>query len=438
MQHWSPDDRSRFEQPSVPMTRTSLLLTHAAVFSVGLASAMIANSVRESERGKREMGRDLATRTSSRAIAHGIGTEANSRSARGSDPSRDGGGKSSGSTVDRLGAIVRMTDSFARQRALMDMIDSLGADQFAAVAEQFRTSDHFGDSGGEFGLILKGWAKLDPMAALDYVGSQTEGRGRGTILETWAGSDPGAAERWALDNFTGEGANPFMTSVIRGIAGNDLALATRLTEGMPASDERGRAIGALTDALFLQGIDAAKNFPASITDDAMRGGLISMIGSRLANKNPEDAAQWLASIGEGADQQRAARNVADALAKTDPTKAATWLKSLQPEARGEAARGIIPVMASGDINNITQTATWVASLAGTPGYDHVVEEFVWSCNTRAPEQSAAWIQGVTNVDQQRRLYHRMLGEWAQKDAGAVKQWVAANSVPDDIRRRFSR
>lgn len=32
----------------------------------------------------------------------------------------------------------------------------------------------------------------------------------------------------------------------------------------------------------------------------------------------------------------------------------------------------------------------------------------------------------------------MLGEWAQKDAAAVKQWVTANNVPDDIRRRYLR
>jgi hypothetical protein len=32
----------------------------------------------------------------------------------------------------------------------------------------------------------------------------------------------------------------------------------------------------------------------------------------------------------------------------------------------------------------------------------------------------------------------MLGEWARSDAAAVKQWVAANQVPADIRQRFSR
>jgi hypothetical protein len=89
-------------------------------------------------------------------------------------------------------------------------------------------------------------------------------------------------------------------------------------------------------------------------------------------------------------------------------------------------------------SDIAGTAQWVSSLAGTPNYDRVVEEFIWSCDGRAPEQSAAWIQGISDPAQQRRLYHRMLGEWARRDAAAVKQWIASNQVPEDVRRRFNR
>ena len=420
------------------MNRSSLILTHGAVFSVGIAAAMIANSVRGPSGSEVGNASGPATRSSSRGPGGSFESGGISHDGKTKETERSKSGRQTGTPVERLGEIVKMNDSFARQRALMEMIETLGPDQFAAVAEQFRNLDHLGDSRGEYGLILQGWSKLDPLAALDYVGTHGDGRGRGTILETWAGNDAAAAEAWAKANFTGDGPNPYMASVIRGLAGNDLATATRLAEAMPQSGERGQAVGSITDALFQQSIEAAKSYPAGITDDALRGGFVAMIANRLAEKDPDDAAKWLASMNAGEDQRRAARGVADALAKEDPAKAAAWLKSLQPEARAEAARGIIPVMSSGDANKITQTATWVASLAGTPGYDNVVEEFVWSCNTRAPEQSAAWIQGVANPDQQRRLYYRMLGEWSQKDAAAVKQWVAANNVPDDIRRRFLR
>jgi hypothetical protein len=204
---------------------------------------------------------------------------------------------------------------------------------------------------------------------------------------------------------------------------------------MPLSRERGEAVDAITRALFLQSPEAAMAFPATITDEALKGGFVAAIADRMLRKDPNKAAEWIASMDQGEVQNRAARGVAEALARTDAQNAASWVRKLKPEAQAEAARGVIPIMSGSDIPG---TAQWVSGLAGTPGYDRVVEEFVWSCNTRAPEQSAAWIQGVANPDQQRRLYHRMLGEWAQRDAAAVKQWIAENNVPEDVRRRFNR
>jgi hypothetical protein len=418
------------------MTRSNLIFTHGAVFSVGIAAAMIVNSVRNSETGDTADSRGAAARSISSSAASRL--EAGGANKTASRANRDARATSAaakgGPAVERLAGIVRITDSFERQRALMGLIESLGAGEFAAVADQFRQLDHLGDSRGEYELLLNGWAKADPLGALAYVGEHG-GRGRGTILSSWAGNDPAAAEQWARENHSGEGANPHMAAVIRGIAGQDLVAASRLAQEMPSSRERGEAIGAITRALFVAGIDAAMAYPASIQDEHLRGSFVSEIAQRLVGKDPVKAADWIASMDQGAVQSRAARQVGGALAQVDPKAAASWVSKLRPEAQSEAARGVIPIMSRDDIAG---TAQWVSGLAGTPNYDRVVEEFVWSCNSRAPEQSAAWIQGVSNPDQQRRLYHRMLGEWAQRDAAAVRQWVASNEVPADVLRRFSR
>jgi cytochrome c553 len=211
--------------------------------------------------------------------------------------------------------------------------------------------------------------------------------------------------------------------------------ALRMTQAMPQSQERGEAVESITRALFLQGIDAAMAFPASVTEAHLRGGFVKEIAQRLAQKDAAKAAAWIAAMPDGDIQNRAARDVAGALARVDISDAASWVKTLKPEAQVEAARGVIHPMSS---ENIAATAQWVSTLAGTPNYDRAVEEFVWSCNSRAPEQSAAWIQGVADPLQQRKLYHRMLGEWAKRDAPAVKQWVSTNNVPADVFQRFSR
>ena len=204
---------------------------------------------------------------------------------------------------------------------------------------------------------------------------------------------------------------------------------------MPLSRERAEAMDAITRALFMQSAEAAMAYPATIQDPDMRAGYVSMIAERLANKDAEKAATWIASLPDGALQNRGARRVAEALSRQDVGQAAAWVKKLSPEAQAEAARGVIIPMSRDDIPG---TAKWVTTLSGIPNYDRVVEEYVWSCDYRSPEQSAAWIQGVANEEQRNKLYHRMLGEWAKRDAAAVKNWVANNSVPQSVANRFKR
>lgn len=419
------------------MKSSNFVLTHASVFAVGIAAAMIVNGLLKNEAVSSISGAAADTRAS-RAGSASIGSSDGISPTRRNESAeaREAAKRSGKAPVEQLADIVRITDPFERQRALMEMIEKLGPEEFAGVADRFRELDHLGNSRDEYRLILARWAKADPLSALEYVNQHGDSRrGREAVLSTWAGNDPAAAEQWALANHEGNGPNPHMPAIIEGVAAHDVNEALQMAQSMPQSEERGEAVESITRALFLQGIDAAMAFPASVTEAHLRGGFVKEIAERLIQKDAAKAAAWIAAMPDGAIQNRAARDVAGALARADISNAASWVKTLKPEAQVEAARGVIRPMSS---ENIAATAQWVSTLAGAPNYDRAVEEFVWSCNSRAPEQSAAWIQGMADPAQQRRLYHRMLGEWAQRDAAAVKQWVSTNNVPADVLQRFSR
>jgi len=421
------------------MKSSSLIFTHAVVFAAGITAAMVIHGSRENELQPASFGKlshPETMRSSGADAASAI--ERRTSSVRRTDPAEPPiASKQTGkAATEQLSEIVRITDPFDRKRALIDLIEKLGPDEFAGIAERFRELDHLGNAEDGYRLILGRWAKADPLRALEFVNQHRDSRtGRETILSTWAGNDPTAAERWAMAHHQGDGPNPHMPAIIDGVARHDLNKALRMAQAMPQSRERGAAVESITRALFLQGADAAMPFPASIADEHLRGGFVAAIANRMVEKDLPKTASWIASLSEGTVQNRAARRVADALARQDISSAAAWVKTLKPEAQVEAARGVIQPMSAG---NIAATAQWVSTLAGTPDYDRAVEEFVWSCNTRAPEQSAAWIQAVADPTQRRRLYHRMLGEWAQNDAAAVKQWVSNNNVPADVLQRFSR
>ena len=418
------------------MKKSTIVVSHVAIFALGVSVAfIIAKDSKESNAGSEvagggSVGGSQISGSGFSPVGNGAGKR--ERRERGTSASlRDG----SLSPTESLGKINQITDAYDRQRALMDLYDTLAPDQFAAVADEFGELHHYGNTGTEMELLFQAWAKTDPMSALDYIDENPKmKRNRGDVLETWAANDAAGAEKWALDKHEGDGANPYMASVVRGIAAYDIPTATRLTASMAMSRERGQAIDAMAKALLISGTDAAFAFPDTIQDEHLKGSFVLIISKNLSKQDPQAAADWVSGM-DGALQERAAANIASQLAGVDVRKAADFVNSLQPEAKANAAAATVPAMSQDDIAG---TARWVSTLAGTPGYDKVVESFVWSCDERAPEQSAAWIRGISDTTQQLRLYNRMLGSWARKDKDAVRNWVAENDVPDNIRKRFSR
>ena len=413
--------------------KATTFFSYVAVFAIGAALSLVVRHKDTDHSDETEAAG--AGRVSSGNTARHEASEADVKSARsGKREAAERGSKAGASVTVRLGEINRIADPLERQAALMELIARLGPDEFEAFAEQYRAMEHFGNTRSEFEMILRGWAKADPLAALTYTSKQPNNREQSSVvLASWAANDATAAIQWATDNFKGDGANPWMAAIIRGIAAYDVTQASKLAAAMPRSYERGEAIDSIARALLVQGADVAMAYPATIQDPVLRAGFISMIADRIADKNPDQAATWLASMGDADAQNRVARHIGEALAQQDVSKAADWVRKLSPEAQAEAARGVLIPMSRGDIPG---TAKWVSTLSGIPNFDSVVEEYVWSCDHRSPEQSAAWIQGVSDPEQRTRLYHRMLGEWAKRDAAAVKNWVANNTVPQSVTKRF--
>lgn len=420
---------------STAMKKSTVILSHVCIFALGVAVAVISKKEPAGETQGRGIPRDSGA-SGGAGLGSRPGSETRRETAR---ENRQGGDRITGSKPsprESLRKINGITDTYERQRNLMDFLDGLSPESFADVADEFQKLEHYGNTGTETELLFQAWAKVDPLAALDYIdGNPDMSRNRGEVLEIWAVSDPAAAEKWAVAKHEGDGANPYLASIVKGIATYDIDKAYQMTLSMPIGRERGPAIDAVAKALLMKGTEAAFAFPDTIQDEHLKGSFVMMISQNLARRDPQAAADWVASMESGEVQDRASGQVAGSLARVDVAKAAEFVSSLQPSAKANAAAATVPAMSA---NDIAGTAHWVSSLAGTPGYDKVVESFVWSCDNRAPEQSAAWIQGISDEGQQIRLYHRMLGEWQKRDSDAVRSWVAANDVPAAVKRRFNR
>ncbi len=192
--------------------------------------------------------------------------------AKGTEPTKD--------PLSRLESIVRGENPLDRNRALLAYIDQMVPGDFEEAVAYFRGLGITEDRMGEYSLLLTAWAQADPTGALAYAGKNIQrGFARDTILTTWASTDPDAAIRWAKANFEGDGANPYLSGIIRGLAGTDPAKATELLTSMPKSVERGEGLDYILPHLLQQGNEATQAWVSAITDESLRNGAMMRVAS---------------------------------------------------------------------------------------------------------------------------------------------------------------
>ncbi len=341
-----------------------------------------------------------------------------------------------GNTVDRqtrLESIMRSENPVDRSRALLAYIDQLAPSDFEAAVEQFRSLGLTESRMGEYAILLSAWAKADPLGALAFAQENTRSPfAKDTILTTWAANDPDAAINWAKANHEGDGANPNLIGVIRGLAESDPQRATQLLSSMPFGQERGQALDAMLPFLVAQGTDAVRSWADSLADPALRQGAIARAAEQLATKDPQASLAWLLSNPGDATKARI-DDVYRTWAGNDSDAALASLSTLAPgETRSDALRGVVGSLAAKD------PATAVAVMDRFPNEvnDQVVSNFVWFSFRNDPASAVSQIQRIENQGQRDQMYRRTVGRWMQNDPTAASAWLQTSALPQEIQQQI--
>ena len=348
-------------------------------------------------------------------------------------------GVSPNSTTSRkldITSIANTDDPIARANDLLQLINRLGANDFAEVVADFRGLGITRERMSEYGMLLHAWAKLDPLGALDFAEKNTGSPyARQTILASWAGNDPEGALIWAKDHHEGEGANPWLVGIVRGIASKDPTRATEIMQDLPYGRERGDAISAIVPHIARQGFDEASLWLNSITDDRLRSGSTARLASALAKQNPAKTAEWITTLEDSEGKSRATREVAEEWSEQDLQGAVAWTDTLVGGNRVNAAREVIGEYAREDAS---QAAAWLQSISNEPGYEKVVESYIWNTARGNPEMSLAQIPEIQNPKSQERYYERILKGWRERDTPAADAWMNNNDLSESLRTKILR
>lgn len=329
----------------------------------------------------------------------------------------------------RIESIVRGESALDRSRAMLAFIDQLGPGEFEDAVAHFRSLGVTEDRMGEYAMLLNAWAATDPISALQYAQDNTRGGfARNTILTSWATADPDAAIRWANANHEGDGANPHMAGVIRGIAASDTGRATELLTSMPRSRERGQALDGIVPHLLALGANEARDWINGLTDDSLRNGALERTATRLAALDPAMAADMLiANPGRATD--RRLNNVYQEWANQDQGAALASMNTLpQGDLRSNALRGIVSTAAREN----PQSAIALLDRYEGDVNDRVIRSAAWSSFRQDPATSANLISRYSDPRTQERMYRRTLGVWLDRDSDAARNWINRNPLPESV------
>ena len=373
-----------------------------------------------------------SSRTASRdSTGGGLGSKQSARTTK-NQHSEKGGSKDQ---LARLESIVRNENALDRNRALLAFIDQLGPQDFEAAIARFKELGIKDSRDGEYSLLLTAWAQADPFTAMGYANKDPNDEfTRDTILTAWASTDAEAAIRWAKSNFTGDGANPYLSGIICGISGSDMTRATELLTSMPRSVERGKGLDYILPHLLDLGADATRSWIGGIKDDALRSGAMIRTAEQLAESDPAGTAAWLLANPGEARQQRM-DDVYGAWARSDKNAALTSFSALPTgEDRSNALRGLVSNFAGKD----PKEAVSLMDRYPSDVTDRVVQNFVWHSFGTDPAIAATEIARMADQDQRDRTYRRTLEIWMDRDPTAAQAWIKTNAIPESVQKHLDR
>jgi hypothetical protein len=279
----------------------------------------------------------------------------------------------------------------------------------------------------DYSMLMAAWAEVDPISAIAYTTGKNDDHGIGTstVLTAWASRDVDGAIAWAKSKHVGDGANPYIPNIIKGIVATDPDRATALLQELPFGMVRSGALDVMTPHLMKIGEEAAKKWISELGDQRLRSGAIARLAVALAEKDPAGSATWLLeNINERTVQCVDA--VYSQWAATDPAAAVNHFENIQDEeVRSRALTGIVLQ----DARKNPQATADLMNRFPNDLTESTVQNFIYSTYLVTPNLAVDQIGKLQSEVARNHMYRRTLSSWLQRDEVAARNWINSANLP---------
>lgn len=289
--------------------------------------------------------------------------------------------------------------------------------------------------------LIARWSDMNPQAAAEYVmgieSRATRGASLNSVLRDWAEDDPGAAYNWLMkqDNLDQRAMSASLRTLFSGMADHDLSWALSEVWNIEDSSLRGSALRSVAGKMMEYGYERElKSLYGRLTDIDDKVITAQAIVSSLAAFYPQDAANWLYSIGDVEVRDKALNNLVYKWGYDQPSVCAEWVSRLpDPEERSKQMSKMASLWAQDDP---FAAAEWLGRFPPSEELDPAVRSFVGRIRENDPGWAMDWTHYIVNEKQRTYTYKSVVREWAGQDKAQARAYVNNSGFPEDLRNEL--
>jgi hypothetical protein len=353
-----------------------------------------------------------------------------------------------GETASEEAYPLEVVTSFLETSALnldaaLDSTTSLTeAETRALLAEAFALPENDYRRARMLRHLLEQLARTAPRDALSMasqISSLGESeRARIGVLEVWGESDPVAALAWAqlaLVNEPLRTQNRQILAIYEGYAKTNPQAAFTAALAMPAasSAEQRLQSAALQEIIDTQiengGLLQAKLQVELLEDSPTKTALLNELVDEWASFDPEGAAAYVQSLGEGASESMKTALLGE-WAESDPAAAAAWL-GLQQVGDETLSRASTAIIREWTRHDLAASAEWLNSQPDSPTLDRAIMSYTYRAAQEDPASAMTWAESIDNEWMRNRMMQHVSGSWKADDPDAFQNYLDNADLDDE-------
>lgn len=339
--------------------------------------------------------------------------------------------------LKRAEAALRLKNKAQRRRAFFAFLDTMTADQVSDVEKIIHALNLEGvELPDEWSAFISRWGEIDPRSALaEMQRRRTRGDSESliggaerNIISAWASLNPQQAQAWLEAQPDTPGKASLWTAIIDSMSQSDVEAATALALKHTAGDKNAQssAMEVLAESAVQQrGLDGMRAWFAELPDNAKAAAMIHVQWRNTYFQRDEAApdsleknAAWLASQASSSwREDRFYQELAGRWAQKDPQAAAQWSASLPPgKDPGNPFPGLRSSVATWVEKNPDEVSAWLGTQQGQPYYDTAAAGVAQHYLQQGGEEDVGqtWLDSISSPEIKQRVLDAVSERRAQE------------------------